>query len=64
MYPGQISFKLLPFCVVCNIQSFNLYELVFSQMVDKGAAYARAALVYVILGLSGHIDESLSMYKV
>ena len=33
-------------------------------MTDKGTARVRAALIYVMIGLSGHMDEFLAMYKV
>ncbi|KAI5080032.1 hypothetical protein GOP47_0005511 [Adiantum capillus-veneris] len=44
---------------------FELVEGILNsfQVVDKGICFGRAALVYVILGFSGHIDEFLTSYK-
>ncbi|MCO5576324.1 hypothetical protein L7F22_030133 [Adiantum nelumboides] len=55
----------LPVVVAKVDLSFELVEGILGsfQVVDRGVSFARAALVYVILGLSGHIDESLTVYK-
>ncbi|KAH7442925.1 hypothetical protein KP509_02G008200 [Ceratopteris richardii] len=52
--------------VIAKVElAFELVEGILNafQVVDKGIDFARAALVYVILGLSGHMDEYMTMYK-
>ena len=47
-----------------SLISCSYVFIIYLQVIDKGIARARAAVIYVMIGLSGHMDEFLAMYKV